>query len=126
MIKYQFKKKKKNDLILGNLYVQASLKNTIISLTKRDGKLLKQWSTKSFKKSKSKKNNPYNVQLIIYKINKFLLLKKIKQLNLYFKGSSLGRYNILKNLRKKIKIGFLFDTTPVAFNGCRQKKTKRR
>ena len=127
--KYKIKKNplKKNPLILSNLHVTASLKNTIISLTKSDGNLLNQWSTKSLKKTRFKKNTPYNVQLLVYKINKYLNLKKIKHLKIYLKGTGLGRYNILKNLKKKnCKVKFLIDKTPKPFNGCRLKKEKRR
>lgn len=110
-----------------SLHIQSTLKNTIISLTHFDGKLLKQWSTKSLKKINTKKNNPYNLQLIINKINKFLYLKKIKNLNIYFKGKGLGRYNVIKNLKqKRIKIYNIIDRTFTPFNGCRRKKTKRR
>ena len=50
--KYKIKKSfKKNILILANLHITANLKNTIISLTKYNGNLLKQWSTKSLKKT---------------------------------------------------------------------------
>lgn len=129
MVKYKrkIKKKKKNLLVLANLHIKCTLKNTIISLTKNTGEVLKQWSTKSLKKSKFKKNTPYNVQLIIYKINKFIQFRKIKRLNIHFKGTGLGRYNILRNLKKKkIKIGFIFDKTSIPFNGCRVKKMKRR
>lgn len=129
MIKYRqkYKKKNKNLLVLANLHIKCTLKNTIISLTKNTGEVLKQWSTKSLKKTKFKKNTPYNVQLIIYKINKYIQLKKIKKLNILFKGTGLGRYNILKNLKKKkIKIGYIFDKTSMPFNGCRIKKMKRR
>ena len=126
--KYQVKKKsKKNPLILVNLYVTASLKNTIISLTKNNGDLLKQWSTKSLKKTRFKRNTPYNVQLIVYKINKYIKLKKIKKIKLFLKGTGVGRYNILKNLKRKyIKVLYLFDKTSKPFNGCRLKKKKRR
>jgi small subunit ribosomal protein S11 len=127
MIKYKYRKKNKNFLILGNLHVKCSLKNTIISLTKNNGNVLKQWSTKSLKKTKFKKNTPYNVQLMVYKINKYIQLKKIQKLNIFLSGTGLGRYNILKNLKKKkIKIGSIFDKTSIPFNGCRQKKMKRR
>jgi small subunit ribosomal protein S11 len=128
MIKKKYKKKKfLNNLILSNLYITSTLKNTLISLTKNNGKLLKQWSTKSLKKTKFKKNTPYNVQLIVYKINKYIKIKKIKKINLYFTGSGLGRFNIIKNLKRtKIKIGYIFDKTARPFNGCRSKKDKRR
>ncbi len=119
--------KKKNFLFLANLYVKSNLKNTIISLTKKNGDLLKQWSTKSLTKTKLKKNTPYNIQLILSKINQYIKLKKIKKINIYFKGTGLGRFNVLKNLKKNtVKIGYIFDNTNIPFNGCRQKKMKRR
>nr|DAZ89000.1 TPA_asm: ribosomal protein S11 [Phytophthora sp. SKS-2017] len=127
--KYKVKKnlKQKNPLILTNLHITASLKNTIISLTTYKGNLLKQWSTKSLKKTRFKKNTPYNVQLIVYKINKYLQLKKIKKLKVYLHGTGLGRYNVLKNLKqKKFKVKYLLDKTTKPFNGCRLKKQKRR
>lgn len=119
--------KQKNNIITANLYIKASLKNTIISLTKINGNVLKQWSTKSLKKTKFKKNTPYNVQLITYNINQFIKTKKIQKLNIYLNGTGLGRYNVLKNFKKKnIKINYIFDRTSIPFNGCRQKKMKRR
>nr|YP_010508030.1 ribosomal protein S11 [Phytophthora clandestina]UXG56375.1 ribosomal protein S11 [Phytophthora clandestina] len=126
--KYNKKKnlKKKNPLILANLHITASLKNTIISLTTSKGNLLKQWSTKSLKKTRFKKNTPYNVQLIVYKINKYLQLKKIKKLKVYLHGTGLGRYNVLRNLKKNFKVRYLLDKTIKPFNGCRLKKQKRR
>lgn len=132
--KYNFKKKyktnknlKKNLLILANLHIIANFKNTIISLTKSDGKLLKQWSTKALKKTRFKKNTPYNIQLIVYQINKYIQLKKIKKIKIYLHGTGLGRYHVLKNLKKNnIKIKYLIDKTIKPFNGCRLKKQKRR
>nr|YP_010394052.1 ribosomal protein S11 [Peronospora belbahrii]DAZ88060.1 TPA_asm: ribosomal protein S11 [Peronospora belbahrii] len=126
--KYKVKKNsKKNPLILANLHIIANLKNTIISLTNYNGNLLKQWSTKSLKKTRFKKNTPYNVQLIVNKINKYIQLKKIKKIKIYLHGTGLGRYNVLKNLKKKyIKIKYILDRTVKPFNGCRLKKKKRR
>lgn len=127
--KYKINKKlkKKNLLILANLHITASLKNTILSLTTNTGNLLKQWSTKSLKKTKFKKNTPYNVQLLVYKINKYLQLKKIKKLKVFLHGTGLGRYNVLKNLKQKnVKVKYLLDKTTKPFNGCRLKKKKRR
>nr|YP_010394955.1 ribosomal protein S11 [Phytophthora x alni]YP_010394994.1 ribosomal protein S11 [Phytophthora cambivora]DAZ89392.1 TPA_asm: ribosomal protein S11 [Phytophthora x alni]DAZ89431.1 TPA_asm: ribosomal protein S11 [Phytophthora cambivora] len=125
--KYKKKNKKKNPLILANIHITASLKNTIISLTTFNGNLLKQWSTKSLKKTRFKKNTPYNVQLIVYKINKYLQLKKIKKLKIFLHGTGLGRYNVLRNLKqKKFKVKYLLDKTTKPFNGCRLKKQKRR
>lgn len=129
MIQKKKNQKKINNIIpiFGNLYIKADFKNTIISLTKIDGNVLKQWSTKSFKKKKHKKNTPYNLQLIASKINKFIIKLKINRINIFIKGIGFGRYYILKNInKKKIKIKSIFDKTPIPFNGCRKKKQKRR
>ena len=127
ILKKKIRKIKKDFSIFTNLHIKSSLKNTIISLTKLNGNLLQQWSTKSLKKTKFKKNTPYNVQLITYKINQYLKIKKIKKINIYLNGTGLGRYNVLKNLKKKnLKIGYIFDKTSLPFNGCRKKKMKRR
>ena len=126
--KYKIKRNlKKNLLILANLHITANLKNTLISLTKTNGNVLKQWSTKSLKKTKFKKNTPYNVQLIVYQINKYLQKNKIKKIKIYLHGTGLGRYNVLKNLKKKnIKVKYILDKTIKPFNGCKLKKQKRR
>ena len=127
IFKINKKKIKNNILISTNLHAKCNLKNTIISLTKINGDLLRQWSTKSLKKTKFKKNTPYNVQLITYKINQYLKIKKVKKINIFFKGTGVGRRNILKNLKiKNLKIKYIFDKTSLPFNGCKKKKMKRR
>jgi small subunit ribosomal protein S11 len=120
---------KKNFIAFVNLHIQATYKNTLISLTKINGDVLKQWSTKSLKKIKFKKNTPYNIQLVVYKINKYIQLKKIQQMNIYFKGNGFGRRHIIKNLKlyhTRVIINYIFDKTKKSFNGCRRKKKKRR
>lgn len=125
--KYKQRYKKKKNLVLAKLHVKCTFKNTIISLTKKTGEVLKQWSSKSLKKTKFKKNTPYNIQLIVYKVNKYIQLKKIKKLSVYLKGTGVGRYNILRNLKKKkFKIINVFDKTSLPFNGCRVSKMSRR
>ena len=127
IFKINKKKIKNNILISTNLHAKCNLKNTIISLTKINGDLLRQWSTKSLKKTKFKKNTPYNVQLITYKINQYLKIKKVKKINIFFKGTGVGRRNILKNLKiKNLKIKYIFDKTSLPFKGCKKKKMKRR
>ena len=48
-------------------------------------------------------------------------------MKIYLHGTGLGRYNVLKNLKKKFfKVKYLVDKTSKPFNGCRLKKQKRR
>ncbi len=117
-------KQKKKEIF--SLHVKCSIKNTIISLVTPNQCVLKQWSTKSLKKTELKKNNPYNIQLIINRINRTLFIKKIRHLNIFLKGYGIARYYIVKNLNRKIKISNIINKNTIPFNGCRQKKKKRR
>jgi small subunit ribosomal protein S11 len=113
--------------ILAHLYIQCALKNTILSLTNFEGKLYKQWSAKSLKKTDLKKNTPYNIQLITRRIKKYIFSKKIRFLKIYIKGNGSGRYNVIQHIdSKKFKVIFIFDNTKLPFNGCRAPKQKRR
>jgi small subunit ribosomal protein S11 len=122
------KKIKINKILIAHLYINCALKNTILSLTNEKGQLYKQWSSKSLKKTSNlKKNSPYNINLISYKVKKYLLLKKIYCLKIFIKGYGPGRFNVIKNLKsKKLKIIFIYDLTNLPFNGCRPPKQKRR
>lgn len=117
-----------NKYLLAHLYINCALKNTILSLTNKEGQLYKQWSSKSLKKTANlKKNSPYNIHLISHKVKKYLLLKKIYCLKIFIKGYGPGRFNVIKNLKsKKLKIIFIYDLTNLPFNGCRAPKQKRR
>lgn len=122
------KKIKINKILIAHLYINCTLKNTILSLTNEKGQLYKQWSSKSLKKTLNlKKNSPYNIHFISYKVKKFLIFKKIYCLKIFIKGKGLGRYNVIKNfICKKIKILYIYDKTTLPFNGCRLSKQKRR
>lgn len=126
-VKKKLINKKKKKFFFGNLFIKANYKNTIISLTKLNGNLLKQWSAKGLNKTKSKKNTPTNLILLSDIINKYLTFNKIKKLNIYLNGLGYGRSYILSKINKKqIQIRFIFDKTSISFNGCRKKKKKRR
>lgn len=110
---------------IANLYIKSAFKNTILTLTDSENKPLRQWSTKSLKKIDTKKNSPYNIQRISHSMINFAQKKKIKVLKLYINGKGMGRYNVVKHLKRKFKIFYIEDITPVPFNGCRSKKKKK-
>jgi ribosomal protein S11 len=127
-INYKNKKfsNKKQKNFLGNLHIHSSYKNTKLYLTTKKGKLIKQISTKSLKKTTFKKNTPINIQLIVEKLNKVIKFKRISKLNLVFKGGGYGRRHIIRNITKKVRFPYYFDKIQTPFNGCRKKKKKRR
>lgn len=124
--KQYIKPKQQRRKFFGNLHIKASFKNTILFLTTKKGKLIKQISTKSLKKTTYKKNTPYNIQIIVEKLNNIIKLKRILKLNVTIQGKGYGKRHVLKNLSREIKVPYVFYKIPTPFNGCRKKKKKRR
>lgn len=112
---------------IGNLYINCTTKNTLFTLTNNKQETIYQISSRSSKIKDLKKNSPYVVQNVSTELSKIIIKSGIKYLKCYIKGLGLGRYNFLKSLQKrKIKILYIKDRTPLPFNGCRPKKVKRR
>lgn len=117
-----------------NFYINCNLTNTLITVTNFNNEVVYQISSKSSKLKTKKKNNPYILRNISYILNKLILKNQYKTnrkkitlpINLFFKGFGKGRYHILKNFSKKVKIKFIEDRTFLPFNGCRASKKKRR
>lgn len=120
--------KKNETKIFFHLHVKYSFKNTIIYLTKNNGELIKQWSTKSLKKIEKRKNTPYNIQLLCSQIYKYLKIKKFNNFKLILFGKkNYKRKFIFKNLKiKKFRVLSVYDHTPISYNGCRPKKQHRK
>lgn len=118
-------KEKVRNIVLYCLHIKYSFKNTIIMLThNHTGELIKQWSTKSLKKTERRKNSTYNIQQICLQVYKFLSENKIKYIKLILYGKkSYKRLFIVKSLKlRSFKIFMVLDKTPVVFNGCKPKK----
>ena len=113
---------------IGNLYINCSLKNTLITLTGFQNQIFFRSSCRAIDQVSKKKNNINNFKQISFLIRKEIVKNKLKILKIFVKGIGKGRYYILKSLKKKrkLKIYMVFDRTPIPFNGCRLKKQKRR
>lgn len=116
-----------------NFYINCNLTNTLITVTNFNNEVVYQISSKSSKVKTKKKNNPYILRNISYILNNLILKNQRKAgkkttlpINLFFKGFGKGRYHILKNFSRKVKIKFIEDRTFLPFNGCRVSKKKRR
>ena len=116
-----------------NFYINCNLTNTLITVTNFNNEVVYQISSKSSKAKTKKKNNPYILRNISYILNKLITKNQRKTgqkanlpVNLFFKGFGKGRYHILKNFSRKVKIKFIEDRTFLPFNGCRASKKKRR
>ena len=101
--KLKVKKKEKKNVVNGNVYVNATFNNTIVTITDKQGNVIS-WSSAGSKGFKgSRKSTPYAAQIA---------------------GS--GRETALRALQARgFKITSIKDMSPMPHNGCRPPKKRR-
>lgn len=108
--------------------VNCSSNNTIMHATLTNGKnILLSTGIVGFKGAK--RSSSYAAQKVAELMGDRLRLLENRTINiiLIFKGLGKGRKFIIKGLKKsKIDIIKLIDKTPLAHNGCRKKKQRRK
>ena len=106
--------------------VKCSSNNTIMHATLTNNKnIILSTGIIGFKGAK--RSSSYAAQKIAEFMGSKLKENKVKNIVLTFKGVGKGRKFIIKGLKKhKINIIKLIDKTPLAHNGCRKKKRRRR
>ncbi|KLL03412.1 MAG: 30S ribosomal protein S11 [Mycoplasmataceae bacterium CE_OT135] len=123
------KKVKKIPSGRGCLYVHSSFNNLIITITKENGDKLEQISSRTATGYRGSKGATF---LAAEKASEVALTRLtefgISSVKIVFCGIGIGRDAAYKKFRSAtglLKEG-LFDKTPLAFNGCRPRKTPRK
>jgi small subunit ribosomal protein S11 len=120
------KKKIRKNVPSGNVYIQASFNNTIITFTDPQGGVIS-WSTAGASGFKgSRKGTPFAAQLAAETAAKKALDAGMRNINVFVNGPGGGREASLRVFNTLgFKIGMVKDTTPIPHNGCRPAKRRR-
>lgn len=116
----------KKKLSLGEVHIQSTYNNTIITITDISGNVVMSSSSGSLGFSGAKKGTPYAAT----KVAEFLGEKSkdigIQKFNILVKGVGAGREAAVRSfVAQGFDIGFIRDITPVPHNGPRSKKPRR-
>jgi small subunit ribosomal protein S11 len=123
----QLKKKKAiKQVSIGNVYVQATYNNTVISITDMNGNVLA-WSSAGHCGFKGpKKATPYAASIIIKNLVDKLGAVGLREVHVYVNGIGNGRDSAVRSLNSNgINVLSIKDITPVPHNGCRAPKPRR-
>ena len=121
------KKKSKRAVPYGQVHIQSTFNNTIITFTDLNGGALSSASAGGCGFRGSKKGTAYAAQVAMEKAGNIAKqLHGISKVDVYVKGLGLGREAAVRSLQNlEIQVEVLKDVTGVPHGGCRPKKARR-
>jgi small subunit ribosomal protein S11 len=120
------KKKEKKSVYEGNVYIQATFNNTIVTITDIMGNTISWASSGELKYSGAKKSTPFVAQSVTEAAAQKAMQSGLREVHVYVKGPGMGRESAIRQLGTMgIKVRSINDVTPIPHNGCRPRKTRR-
>ncbi|MBI4185567.1 30S ribosomal protein S11 [Candidatus Berkelbacteria bacterium] len=120
------KKLKSKNVVSGNIYVQATFNNTIITITDKGGNVLA-WASAGNQGFKgARKATPYAAQIAMQTAITAAKPHGLQEVAIFVSGVGPGREQAVRSIGSTgIKVTAMRDVTPIAHNGVRAKKPRR-
>lgn len=126
MGKVKGKKEKKKNIAEGNVYIQATFNNTIITVTDRMGNTLSWASAGALGFKGAKKSTPYAAQTTAESAASKAMEQGLREVKVYVRGPGVGSESAIRALGVLgLKVRSIQDVTPIPHNGCRPQKKRR-
>ncbi len=120
------KRKEKKSVYEGNVYIQASFNNTIVTITDLNGNTLSWASSGGLQFRGAKKSTPFAAQSVAEAAVAKAVSYGLREVHVFVKGPGMGRENAVRALGNQgLKVKSISDVTPIPHNGCRPRKTRR-
>ncbi len=126
MAKTSGKKRKVVVESIGEVHINASFNNIIISITNLKGEVISWSSAGKMGFRGSKKNTPYAAQLAAEDASKVAVESGLRKVKVFVKGPGNGRESAIRTIHNSgIEVSEIVDVTPMPHNGCRPPKRRR-
>jgi small subunit ribosomal protein S11 len=110
----------------GDVHINATFNNIIISITNKSGQVISWSSAGKMGFRGSKKNTPYAAQMAAQECAKVATDAGMKKADVFVKGPGSGREGAIRSLNNNgIEVTSIKDVTPLPHNGCRPAKKRR-
>ena len=120
------KRKEKKSVYEGNIYIQATFKNTIVTITDLNGNALSWASSGGLGFRGAKKSTPFAAQSVTEAAIQKAVSYGLREVHVFVKGPGMGRENAVRAIGALgLKVKSISDVTPIPHNGCRPRKTRR-
>jgi small subunit ribosomal protein S11 len=120
------RKKIQRQVSIGNVYIQATYNNTIVTLSDADGNVLS-WSSAGHCGFRGpKKATPYAASVIVKSAIDKAETFGLKDVHVLVKGVGQGRESAVRALNANgLNVLSIRDMTPIPHNGCRPPRPRR-
>ena len=110
----------------GQVHIQATFNNTIITITDSQGNTLTWASPGTVGFKGSRKSTPYAAQLAATRVAKQAMDMGMREADVFLKGPGPGREAAIRSLQAAgLRVRSITDITPIPHNGCRPPKKRR-
>lgn len=110
----------------GDVHINATFNNIIISITNKQGQVISWSSAGKMGFRGSKKNTPYAAQTAAADAARVAVDAGLKRADIYVKGPGSGREGAIRSIAQSgIEVTIIKDVTPMPHNGCRPPKKRR-
>ena len=110
----------------GQVHIQSTFNNTIITVTDPQGNTLLWASTGTAGFKGSRKSTPYAAQMAATAAAKQALDMGMREADVFLKGPGPGREAAIRSLQAAgLRVRSITDVTPIPHNGCRPPKKRR-
>ena len=110
----------------GQVHIQSTFNNTIVTVTDPQGNTLTWTSTGSAGFKGSRKSTPYAAQLAATQAAKQAMDMGMREADVFLKGPGPGRESAIRSLQAAgLRVRSITDITPIPHNGCRPPKKRR-
>ncbi len=119
-------RKTKRTLSSGQVHINATFNNTIITVTDHQGNTVTWGSAGSVGFKGSRKSTPFAARLATERAVKAAMDMGLREADIFVKGPGPGRESALRAIQALgLRIRSITDVTPIPHNGCRPPKKRR-
>ena len=120
------KEVKAKKLDLGNIYIQSTYNNTLVTVTDLKGDVVAGESAGAIGFKGPKKATPFAATKVVDSLMNKVQKTGLKQANIFVKGVGSGREAAIRAFAANgLDILSIKDITPIPHNGCRPRKPRR-
>ena len=110
----------------GQVHIQASFNNTLVTITDMQGNAVASSSAGALGFKGSRKSTPFAAQQATETAGKLARDMGMRQVEVYVKGPGAGRESAIRALANcDLEVTLIQDVSPIPHNGCRPPKKRR-